>query len=91
MLVTCRPSNPGIGGEHCVKNKKGKEIRVKMALKTRRSYKADDTPKNHYLLLLSACILKYGCNLIKFNNATDNIGVNIIYQYNGCNKRNKPD
>jgi hypothetical protein len=89
-MVTCRPSNPDTAWKQCVKNKKGKEIRVKKTLKTRRSYKADDMPKNHYLRL-SERIFKYSCNLIKFNTAFDNIGVNVTYQYNGCSKRNKHD
>jgi hypothetical protein len=43
MLVTRCPSKPDIAGEQSVKNKNGKEIRVKQTLKTRRSYNADDT------------------------------------------------
>jgi hypothetical protein len=91
MLVTCRPSKLDIAGEQSFRNKKGKEIRVKKTLKTRRSYNADDTRKNHYVLLLSECILTYGCNSTKFNSATANISVRVTYQYNGCTKQNKHD
>jgi hypothetical protein len=43
MLVTRRPSKLDIAGEQSVKNKNGKEIKVKQTLKTRHSYNADDT------------------------------------------------
>jgi hypothetical protein len=47
--------------------------------------------KSHYILLLSKCILKYGCNSAKFHSATDNVSVKVTYQYNGCTKQNKHD
>jgi hypothetical protein len=47
--------------------------------------------KSHYILLLSECILKDGCNSIKFNSATNNISVKVTYQYKGCTKQNKHD
>jgi hypothetical protein len=43
--------------------------------------------KNHYILLLSESILKFGCNSIKFNSAIDNISVKVTYQYNGCTEK----
>jgi hypothetical protein len=46
--------------------------------------------KNHYILF-SECILKYGCNSIKFNSATDTISVKVTSQNNGYTKQNKHD
>jgi hypothetical protein len=86
--VTCRPSKLVIAGEQSVKNKKGKEIRVKKTENTTQLQRRRHTGiwKSHYILLLSECSFKYGCNSIKCNSATDNTGYR---QKNGAVSINK--
>jgi hypothetical protein len=74
MLVTRRPSKLDIAWEQSVKKRNGKEITSEASSENttqlqRRRHAG--TGKNHYVLLLSECILKYGRNSIKLNSATD--------------------